>query len=97
MLPQTIGALTVLRTDVHHFSAEEESLVSAFADLMSTAIGVPREELAGAARDQVAATRAMIDAQAGRDATAAEKDQVAARLTQPIGDSLATYAARSVS
>jgi hypothetical protein len=71
--------------------------VSAFADLMSTAIGVPREELAGAARDQVAATRAMIDAQAGRDATAAEKDQVAARLTQPIGDSLATYAARSVS
>ncbi|MCI0574360.1 MAG: GAF domain-containing protein, partial [Myxococcaceae bacterium] len=29
---QVIGALTVLRTDVHHFTAEEESLVSAFAD-----------------------------------------------------------------
>ena len=35
---QTIGALTVLRTDVHHFSAEEESLVSAFADQAAMAL-----------------------------------------------------------
>jgi PAS domain S-box-containing protein len=34
----TIGALTVLRTDVHHFSAEEESLVSAFADQAAMAL-----------------------------------------------------------
>jgi len=35
---QTIGALTVLRTDVHHFSTEEESLVSAFADQAAMAL-----------------------------------------------------------
>ena len=35
---QAIGALTVLRTDVHHFSAEEESLVSAFADQAAMAL-----------------------------------------------------------
>lgn len=35
---QTIGALTVLRTDVHHFTAEEESLVSAFADQAAMAL-----------------------------------------------------------
>ncbi|HSB40872.1 MAG TPA: GAF domain-containing protein [Methylomirabilota bacterium] len=35
---QTIGALTVLRTDIHHFSAEEESLVSAFADQAAMAL-----------------------------------------------------------
>src|SRR6266542_1433486 len=29
---EAIGALTVLRGDVHHFTADEESLVSAFAD-----------------------------------------------------------------
>jgi hypothetical protein len=43
----------------------------------------------------VLATKVMIDAQAGRDAKAAEKEVAAARLTQPIGDSLAMYAARS--
>ena len=35
---QAIGALTVLRADVHHFSAEEESLCSAFADQAATAL-----------------------------------------------------------
>jgi two-component system NtrC family sensor kinase len=35
---QAIGALTVLRTDVHHFTAEEESLVSAFADQAAMAL-----------------------------------------------------------
>ncbi|HEY7040635.1 MAG TPA: GAF domain-containing protein [Methylomirabilota bacterium] len=35
---QVIGALTVLRTDVHHFTAEEESLVSAFADQAAMAL-----------------------------------------------------------
>ena len=35
---RTIGALTVLRTDVHHFGAEEESLVSAFADQAAMAL-----------------------------------------------------------
>ncbi|MGH7399165.1 MAG: GAF domain-containing protein, partial [Candidatus Rokuibacteriota bacterium] len=35
---QTIGALTVLRTDIHHFTAEEESLVSAFADQAAMAL-----------------------------------------------------------
>ncbi|MEX2223747.1 MAG: GAF domain-containing protein [Candidatus Rokuibacteriota bacterium] len=35
---QTIGALTVLRTDVHHFTPEEESLVSAFADQAAMAL-----------------------------------------------------------
>jgi PAS domain S-box-containing protein len=35
---QAIGALTVLRSDVHHFTAEEESLVSAFADQAAMAL-----------------------------------------------------------
>jgi PAS domain S-box-containing protein len=35
---QAIGALTVLRTDAHHFDAEEESLVSAFADQAAMAL-----------------------------------------------------------
>jgi GAF domain-containing protein/signal transduction histidine kinase len=35
---QAIGALTVLRTDVHHFTAEEESLASAFADQAAMAL-----------------------------------------------------------
>jgi two-component system NtrC family sensor kinase len=35
---QAIGALTVLRTDVHRFTAEEESLVSAFADQAAMAL-----------------------------------------------------------
>jgi PAS domain S-box-containing protein len=35
---QAIGALTVLRTDVHHFTTEEESLVSAFADQAAMAL-----------------------------------------------------------
>ncbi|SRR6266540_2056276 len=33
-----IGALTVLRQDVHHFTAEEESLLSAFADQAAMAL-----------------------------------------------------------
>ncbi len=33
-----IGALTVLRSDVHHFTPEEESLVSAFADQAAMAL-----------------------------------------------------------
>jgi two-component system, NtrC family, sensor kinase len=33
-----IGALTVLRRDVHHFTAEEESLLSAFADQAAMAL-----------------------------------------------------------
>jgi two-component system NtrC family sensor kinase len=35
---QAIGALTVLRGDVHHFTPEEESLVSAFADQAAMAL-----------------------------------------------------------
>ena len=35
---QVIGALTVLRRDVHHFTPEEESLVSAFADQAAMAL-----------------------------------------------------------
>jgi GAF domain-containing protein len=35
---QAIGALTVLRSDVHHFTAEEESLASAFADQAAMAL-----------------------------------------------------------
>jgi PAS domain S-box-containing protein len=35
---QAVGALTVLRTDVHHFSAEEESLAFAFADQAAMAL-----------------------------------------------------------
>jgi two-component system, NtrC family, sensor kinase len=35
---QVIGALTVLRGDVHHFTPEEESLVSAFADQAAMAL-----------------------------------------------------------
>jgi len=35
---QVIGALTVLRRDVHQFSLEEESLVSAFADQAAMAL-----------------------------------------------------------
>jgi two-component system NtrC family sensor kinase len=35
---QVIGALTVLRSDVHHFTPEEESLVSAFADQAAMAL-----------------------------------------------------------
>jgi two-component system NtrC family sensor kinase len=35
---QAIGALTVLRTDIHHFTAEEESLASAFADQAAMAL-----------------------------------------------------------
>jgi GAF domain-containing protein len=35
---RAIGALTVLREDVHHFTAEEESLVSAFADQAAMAL-----------------------------------------------------------
>jgi len=35
---EAIGALTVLRGDVHHFTAEEESLVSAFADQAAMAL-----------------------------------------------------------
>ena len=35
---RVIGALTVLRTDVHYFTAEEESLVSAFADQAAMAL-----------------------------------------------------------
>jgi GAF domain-containing protein len=35
---QAIGALTVLRSDVHHFTPEEESLVSAFADQAAMAL-----------------------------------------------------------
>jgi hypothetical protein len=72
-----------------------ESFVPAFTDLVSSVTAIPREDLARAVRDQVLATKAMIDAQAGRDAKAAEKEVAAARLTQPIGDSLAMYAARS--
>ena len=35
---QAIGALTVLRGDVHHFTPDEESLVSAFADQAAMAL-----------------------------------------------------------
>ena len=35
---QAIGALTVLRSDVHHFTPDEESLVSAFADQAAMAL-----------------------------------------------------------
>src|SRR6266542_93281 len=35
---EAIGALTVLRGDVHHFTADEESLVSAFADQAAMAL-----------------------------------------------------------
>jgi two-component system NtrC family sensor kinase len=35
---EAIGALTVLRTDVHHFTPEEESLVVAFADQAAMAL-----------------------------------------------------------
>ncbi|HKZ31632.1 MAG TPA: GAF domain-containing protein, partial [Vicinamibacteria bacterium] len=35
---EAIGALTVLRTDVHHFTPEEESLVAAFADQAAMAL-----------------------------------------------------------
>jgi two-component system NtrC family sensor kinase len=35
---RAIGALTVLREDVHHFTAEEEALVSAFADQAAIAL-----------------------------------------------------------
>ncbi|HYB40674.1 MAG TPA: GAF domain-containing protein [Candidatus Methylomirabilis sp.] len=35
---EAIGALTVLRRDVHHFTPEEESLVSAFADQAAMAL-----------------------------------------------------------
>jgi two-component system NtrC family sensor kinase len=35
---QAIGALTVFRRDVHRFTAEEESLASAFADQAATAL-----------------------------------------------------------
>src|SRR5215472_3205739 len=35
---EAIGALTVLRSDVHQFTAEEESLVSAFADQAAMAL-----------------------------------------------------------
>src|SRR5262249_30800898 len=35
---EAIGALTVLRSDVHHFTPEEESLVSAFADQAAMAL-----------------------------------------------------------
>jgi two-component system NtrC family sensor kinase len=35
---RAIGALTVLRQDVHHFTAEEESLLSAFADQAAMAL-----------------------------------------------------------
>jgi two-component system NtrC family sensor kinase len=35
---EVIGALTVLRGDIHHFTPEEESLVSAFADQAAMAL-----------------------------------------------------------
>jgi two-component system NtrC family sensor kinase len=35
---EAIGALTVLRSDIHHFTPEEESLVSAFADQAAMAL-----------------------------------------------------------
>src|SRR6266511_6174744 len=35
---QAIGALTVLRRDVHRFTPEEESLAAAFADQAATAL-----------------------------------------------------------
>jgi two-component system, NtrC family, sensor kinase len=35
---QAIGALTVLRDDIHHFTPEEESVVSAFADQAAMAL-----------------------------------------------------------
>ena len=35
---EVIGALTVLRSDIHHFTPEEESLVSAFADQAAMAL-----------------------------------------------------------
>jgi hypothetical protein len=72
-----------------------DTFVPEFVDLMSSSKVVPPDNLARVVRDQVLATKAMIDAQARREAGAAEKEVSAARLTQPIGDLLSRHAAGS--
>jgi len=57
---QTIGALTVLRTDVHHFSADEESLVSAFAD--QAAMALEHARLFSSVRTYSESLQAMVEA-----------------------------------
>jgi two-component system NtrC family sensor kinase len=57
---QAIGALTVLRTDVHHFTAEEESLVSAFAD--QAAMALEHARLFSSVRTYSERLEAMVDA-----------------------------------
>jgi GAF domain-containing protein len=57
---QAIGALTVLRTDVHHFSAEEESLASAFAD--QAAMALEHARLFSSVRTYSERLEAMVDA-----------------------------------
>jgi two-component system NtrC family sensor kinase len=57
---QAIGALTVLRTDVHHFTAEEESLVSAFAD--QAAMALEHARLFSSVRTYSEGLEAMVEA-----------------------------------
>src|SRR5262249_12879737 len=76
---EAIGALTVLRRDVHHFTPEEESLVVAFAD--QAAMALEHARLFSSVRNYSEQLEAMV---AGRTRELDEQKRLVEVVLEPL-------------